>query len=108
MSFNLANKSKDEMDKLYVDKEAAGVAFKERYNQPVIAEQVAATQPSHLQDYFLSAVCNQATQSPSFADVRFPWYGRTADHPGTSAPALHKNIAVASSPFGLIRHTTGT
>lgn len=38
MSFNLANKSKDEMDKLYVDKEAAGVAFKERYNQPVIAE----------------------------------------------------------------------
>jgi DNA polymerase-3 subunit theta len=52
MSFNLANKSKDEMDKLYVDKEAAGVAFKERYNQPVIAEQVAAIQPSHLQDYF--------------------------------------------------------
>lgn len=52
MSFNLANKSKDEMDKLYVDKDAAGVAFKERYNQPVIAEQVAATQPTHLQDYF--------------------------------------------------------
>lgn len=52
MSFNLANKSKEEMDKLNVDKEAAGVAFKERYYQPVIAEQVAATQPSHLQDYF--------------------------------------------------------
>ncbi|MBB1584719.1 DNA polymerase III subunit theta [Serratia sp. OS31] len=52
MSFNLANKTKEEMDKIYVDKEAAGVAFKERYNQPVIAEQVAATQPTHLQDYF--------------------------------------------------------
>jgi len=52
MSFNLANKTKEEMDKIYVDKEAAGVAFKERYYQPVIAEQVAATQPPHLQDYF--------------------------------------------------------
>lgn len=38
MSFNLANKTKEEMDKIYVDNEAAGVAFKERYNQPVIAE----------------------------------------------------------------------
>ncbi|MFN1149527.1 DNA polymerase III subunit theta [Serratia liquefaciens] len=52
MSFNLANKTKEEMDKIYVDKEAAGVAFKERYYQPVIAEQVAASQPAHLQDYF--------------------------------------------------------
>ena len=52
MTFNLANKSQDEMERLYVDKEAAGVAFKERYNQPVIAEQIAATQPAHLQDYF--------------------------------------------------------
>lgn len=40
MSYNLANLPKDEMDKVNDDLAAGGVAFKERYNMPIIAEQV--------------------------------------------------------------------
>lgn len=39
-SFNLANLSKEDMDKVNVDLAAGGVAFKERYNMPVIPELV--------------------------------------------------------------------
>ncbi|AYA40477.1 DNA polymerase III subunit theta [Xenorhabdus nematophila] len=52
MGYNLAKLSKDEMDKINVDLAASGVAFKERYNMPVIPETVAQSQPSHLQEYF--------------------------------------------------------
>ena len=31
---------------------AAGVAFKERYNMPVVAEVVEREQPEHLRDWF--------------------------------------------------------
>ncbi len=37
MTTNLAQLEQDEMDKINVDLAAAGVAFKERYNMPVIA-----------------------------------------------------------------------
>jgi hypothetical protein len=37
---NLAKISQDEMDKVNVDLAAAGVAFKERYNMPVVADLV--------------------------------------------------------------------
>lgn len=52
MSYNLADLSKDEMDKVNVDLAAGGVAFKERYNQPVIAEHAEREQPEHLREYF--------------------------------------------------------
>jgi len=52
MSYNLANLPKDEMDKVNVDLAAGGVAFKERYNMPIIAEQVERGQPEHLREYF--------------------------------------------------------
>jgi len=52
MSFNLADLPKEEMDKIEVDKEAAGVAYKERYGMPVIPDQVAAAQPEQLKAYF--------------------------------------------------------
>lgn len=38
MANNLAKISQDEMDKVNVDLAAAGVAFKERYNMPVVAD----------------------------------------------------------------------
>ena len=38
MSNNLATISQEEKDKVNVDLAAAGVAFKERYNMPVVAE----------------------------------------------------------------------
>jgi DNA polymerase-3 subunit theta len=40
MEKNLAKISQDEMDKVNVDLAAAGVAFKERYNMPVVADLV--------------------------------------------------------------------
>ncbi|HBC8787305.1 TPA: DNA polymerase III subunit theta [Citrobacter braakii] len=42
---NLTAKSKEEQDKVNVDLAASGVAYKERMNMPVIAEQVSREQP---------------------------------------------------------------
>ncbi|MCA1920666.1 DNA polymerase III subunit theta [Buttiauxella noackiae] len=52
MNHNLAELPQDEMDKINVDLAAAGVAFKERYNMPVIAEVVEREQPVHLREWF--------------------------------------------------------
>ncbi|MGM1186209.1 DNA polymerase III subunit theta [Serratia liquefaciens] len=57
-SFNLANLSKEDMDKTNVDLAASGVAYKERMNQPVIAEQVEREQPEHLREYFRERVAH--------------------------------------------------
>lgn len=52
MNTNLAKLPQDEMDKINVDLAAAGVAFKERYNMPIVAEVVEREQPTHLRDWF--------------------------------------------------------
>ena len=52
MSNNLATLSQEEKDKVNVDLAAAGVAFKERYNMPVVAEIVEREQPEALRDWF--------------------------------------------------------
>lgn len=52
MNYNLADLPQDEMDKVNVDLAAAGVAFKERYNMPVIAEVVEREQPENLRNWF--------------------------------------------------------
>ncbi len=52
MNYNLADLPLDEMDKVNVDLAAAGVAFKERYNMPVIAEVVEREQPESLRNWF--------------------------------------------------------
>jgi DNA polymerase III subunit theta len=52
MNTNLARLSQEEMDKVNVDLAAAGVAFKERYNMPVVAEVVEREQPEHLRTWF--------------------------------------------------------
>ncbi|EPG1592279.1 DNA polymerase III subunit theta [Escherichia coli] len=49
---NLAKLDQTEMDKVNVDLAAAGVAFKERYNMPVISEAVEREQPEHLRSWF--------------------------------------------------------
>ncbi|HGO5272818.1 TPA: DNA polymerase III subunit theta, partial [Yersinia enterocolitica] len=45
MGYNLAELSDEETAKMNVDLAASGVAFKERYNMPVIPEMVAREQP---------------------------------------------------------------
>lgn len=52
MSDNLATLPQEEKDKINVDMAAAAVAFKERYNMPVIPEMVEREQPEALRDWF--------------------------------------------------------
>ncbi|WP_270425648.1 DNA polymerase III subunit theta [Klebsiella variicola] len=73
-NYNIASKSPEEQDKVSVDLAASGVAYKERLNQPVIAEQVAREQPEHLRDYFLERVRyyrEQSIQLPRASDPRY-------------------------------------
>lgn len=71
---NIAAKSKEEQDKVSVDLAASGVAYKERLNQPVIAEQVAREQPEHLREYFMERVRHYRELSltlPKASDPRY-------------------------------------
>ncbi|ARU94196.1 DNA polymerase III subunit theta [Tatumella citrea] len=52
MSFNLALLSAEEKDQINTDLAASGVAFKERYNMPVVAEIVEKEQPAAMQEWF--------------------------------------------------------
>lgn len=56
MTFNLADKPQEDKDKMAVDLAASGVAFKERYNMPVIPAQIEELQPEHLREYFRDRV----------------------------------------------------
>lgn len=78
-SWNIAAKSKDEQDKVNVDLAASGVAYKERLNQPVIAEQVAREQPEHLRDYFMERVRYYREQSAQLPRASDPLYTEMAD-----------------------------
>lgn len=68
MERNLAKISQDEMDKVNVDLAAAGVAFKERYNMPVVADLVEREQPAHLRDWFRERLIAHRLASVSFPD----------------------------------------
>ncbi|MTC31969.1 DNA polymerase III subunit theta [Providencia alcalifaciens] len=74
MSHNLAILPKDEMDKINVDLLASGVAFKERYNMPIIPEAVEREQPEHLRDYFRERLVYYRQLSMNFA--RMPYEPR--------------------------------
>lgn len=72
--FNIASKPKEDQDKVNVDLAASGVAYKERLNMPVIAEQVAREQPEHLREYFMERVRyyrEQSIQLPKASDPRY-------------------------------------
>ena len=72
--WNIAAKSKEDQDKVNVDLAASGVAYKERMNMPVIAEQVARDQPEHPREYFMERVRFYREQSltlPKASDPRY-------------------------------------
>ncbi|HBT3003150.1 MULTISPECIES: DNA polymerase III subunit theta [Klebsiella] len=72
--WNIAAKPQDERDKVNVDLAASGVAYKERLNMPVIAEQVAREQPEHLREYFMERVRyyrEHSVQLPRASDPRY-------------------------------------
>jgi len=64
--WNLAAKPQEERDKVNVDLAAAGVAYKERMNMPVIAEQVAREQPERVRFYR-----EKSLQLPRASDPRY-------------------------------------
>ena len=72
--WNIAAKQKEEQDKVNVDLAASGVAYKERMNMPVIAEQVAREQPENLREYFMERVRYYREKSltlPKASDPRY-------------------------------------
>jgi DNA polymerase-3 subunit theta len=82
MSHNLADLPKDDMDKVNVDLAASGVAYKERHNHPVMAEQVAREQPEHLREYFLERVKHYRRVSENFPRGNDPVYQQMAEANG--------------------------
>lgn len=71
---NIAAKPQDERERVNVDLAASGVAFKERMNTPVIAEQVAREQPENLREYFMERVRfyrEQSLKLPKASDPRY-------------------------------------
>ncbi|EMP6174882.1 DNA polymerase III subunit theta [Citrobacter amalonaticus] len=50
--WNIAAFSKEDQDKVSVDKAAAAVGWQERMNKPVVPEMVEREQPESLRDYF--------------------------------------------------------
>ncbi|WNN47078.1 DNA polymerase III subunit theta [Siccibacter colletis] len=75
MQYNLAQLPQDEMDKVNVDLAAAGVAFKERYNMPVVAEMVEREQPEALRDYFRERLITHRLASVNLS--RLPYEPKT-------------------------------
>lgn len=71
MHFNLAELRQDEMDKVNVDLAAAGVAFKERYNMPVVAEVIERELPEALRGYFRERLIAHRLASINLS--RLPW-----------------------------------
>ncbi|HEY0208639.1 DNA polymerase III subunit theta [Acerihabitans sp.] len=74
MEYNLAKLGSEAMDKINVDLAASGVAFKERYNMPVVAEHVEREQPEHLRAYFRERVAIYRQASLNFS--RLPYEPR--------------------------------
>jgi DNA polymerase-3 subunit theta len=72
--WNIAAKSQEEQDKVNVDLAASGVAYKERLNMPIIAEQVMREQPEQYQEYFMERLRyyrEQSTKLPNASDPRY-------------------------------------
>ncbi|KNC09649.1 DNA polymerase III subunit theta [Klebsiella sp. RIT-PI-d] len=75
MQTNLAQLPQQEMDKINVDLAAASVAFKERYNMPIVAEMVEREQPEHLRDWFRQRLIAHRLASVNLS--RLPWEPRS-------------------------------
>lgn len=63
MSHNLASKEKIQRERVRVDLAAAGVAYKERLNMPVIPHEVELQQPASLLEFFRKRVVHYRQQS---------------------------------------------
>lgn len=82
MSYNLGDLSREERDKINVDLAASGVAYKERLNMPVIAEQVEREQPEEMKTYFRERLAHYRDVSKTLPNANDPRYQQMAEANG--------------------------
>ncbi|MFY7436428.1 DNA polymerase III subunit theta [Enterobacter cloacae complex sp. CDL008] len=72
--WNIASFSKEDQDKVSVDKVAAAVAWQERMNKPVEREQ-----PEHLRQYFRERLDVHRQNSQQLPRANAPEYNKPGD-----------------------------
>ncbi|QST31011.1 DNA polymerase III subunit theta (plasmid) [Escherichia albertii] len=77
--WNIASFSKEEQDKISVDKVAAAVAWQERLNKPVVPEIVEREQPEHLRQYFRERLEVHRQNSQQLPRANAPVYNKPGD-----------------------------
>ncbi|ACS85913.1 DNA polymerase III subunit theta [Musicola paradisiaca] len=71
MTQNLAELSFEEMERVNVDLAASGIAFRERYNMPVIAAEIEQQQPEALRAYFRERLAHYREISHQFSTLPY-------------------------------------
>ncbi|QAV25065.1 DNA polymerase III subunit theta [Proteus hauseri] len=71
MAYNLSELTQEEKDKINVSLAASGVAFKERYNMPVVAEAIAREQPEYLRTFFQERLLFYRARSQHYSRLPF-------------------------------------
>lgn len=77
--WNIASLSKEEQDKVSVDKAAAAVAWQERMNKPVVQELVEREQPEYLREYFRERLSVHRLNSQQLPRANAPEYNKPGD-----------------------------
>jgi DNA polymerase-3 subunit theta len=77
--WNIASFSKEEQDKVAVDRVAADVAWQERMNKPVMPELVEQEQPEHLREYFRERLRVHRLNSQQLPRANAPEYNKPGD-----------------------------
>ena len=77
--WNIASFSKEEQDKVSVDKAAAAVACQERMNKPVVPELAEREQPGHLREYFRERLRIHRLNSQQLPRANAPEYQKTEE-----------------------------
>ncbi|MFQ0444807.1 DNA polymerase III subunit theta, partial [Klebsiella pneumoniae] len=77
--WNIASFSKEDQDKVSVDKVAAAVAWQERMNRPVVPELAEREQPEHLRQYFRERLDVHRQNSQQLPRANAPEYHKPGD-----------------------------
>lgn len=77
--WNIASFSKDEQDKVSVDKAVAAVAWQERMNKPVVPELVERERPKHLRQYFRERLEVHRQNNQQLPRAHAPEYNKPGD-----------------------------
>ncbi|WP_058914371.1 DNA polymerase III subunit theta [Entomohabitans teleogrylli] len=80
--WNIASMSKDEQDKVAVNKAAAAVAWQERMNKPVVPELAEREQPEHLREFFRERLSVHRLNSQQLPRANAPEYQKPESSEG--------------------------